>query len=166
MADHSARLTGDEAAELRRILGGRPHVLVAARGGSALVALLSDRMAIRTAQGWQLVAWPDIQRGGWDSENLRLHWELVDGTSDEVTLDHPGQLPHAFAERVRASIAVTRHVTLENGLGVVQLVGRRRPGSQDPVTWHAESVGRCDLGDPRVQTQVMDLVEQLRAEFE
>ena len=81
-------------------------------------------------------------------------------------VERPGQLPQAFAERVRASIAVARHVTLEGGLGTVLLVGRRPPGSDAPIIWEAEGVGRCDLGDPRVESQVVTLVAELRAEFE
>lgn len=167
MADrHGFRLTSDETAELRRIIDGRPDVLTSARGPDAVVALLPDRMAIRRVQGWQLVAWSDILRGGWDSEQQRLHWELVDGTKQEQLLAAPGRVPHAFAERVRASIAVSRQMSLGAGLGSVLLVGRRRPGSDDPIVWQAEGVGRCDLRDPRVQRQVLDLVADLKAEFE
>lgn len=167
MVDRSTfRLTSDETAELQRIIGGRLEVLTTARGQDAVVALLRDRMVIRRPQGWQLVAWSDVQRGGWNADRMSLYWELVDGTKGEARLEVPGQVPHAFAERVRASIAVSRHVTLEDGLGTVLLVGRRTPGSSDPIVWEAEGVGRCDLADPRVQTQVLDLVEDLKTEFE
>lgn len=167
MADRTAfQLTTIEVAELRRILGRRPDVLVAARGSDAVVGLLRDRMVIRRAHGWELIAWSDVQRGGWDAAASRLHWELVDQTTGGIELPNPGPVPHAFAERVRASIAVTRHVSLADDLGTVLLVGRRQPGSNDPISWQAEGVGRCDLGDPRVQSQVLALVADLRAEFE
>ncbi len=158
--------TSDELAELRRILGRQPEVLISARGPKALVILLRDRMSVRREQGWQLVAWSDVQRGGWDAAGSRLYWELVDGTPGEVVLDEPGALPPAFAERVRASIAVSRHIQLDDDLGSVLLVGRRQPGSSDAISWQVEGVGRCDLGDPRVQSQVMERMDELRAEFE
>lgn len=167
MADRSAsRLTADESAELQRAVGGHLGVLGLARGQDVLVVLGRDRMAVRRPKGWHLVAWSDIRRGGWDSERRRLYWELVEGTLDEVALDAPGQLPHAFAERVQASIAVSRHVMLTDDLGTVLIMGRRRPGSNDPIIWQVEGVGHCDLNDPRVQSQVMDQVEELRGEFE
>lgn len=160
------RLTAGESAELQRILGRQPHVLLAARNDRDVIALLHDRMAVRRVEGWQLMAWVDVQRGGFDASRMSLYWELVDGTKGEIRLERPGQLPQAFAERVRASIAVSRHVTLEDGLGTVLLVGRRTPGSNDPIVWEAEGIGRCDLGDPRVESQVVTLVAELRAEFE
>lgn len=158
--------TPDELAQLRGIIGRRPDVLVAARGPEALVILLRDRMAIRRPQGWQLVAWSDILRGGWDAAGSRLYWELVDKSTGEVVLDSPGALPPAFAERVRASIVVSRSVQLEDELGTVLLVGRRQPGGSGPIAWQAEGLGRCDLGNPRVQSQVLERMEELRAEVE
>lgn len=167
MADRpSFRLTDVEAAELRRVLGVRADVLIAARGPEAVVALLRDRMAVRRRDGWQLIAWADVQRGGWDSDTSRLYWELIDSTKDGVQLNDPGQLPHAFAERVRSSIAVTRHMTLTGDLGTVLVTGRRSPGSTDPVVWQVEPSARTDLGDPRVEDQVRRIVDDLRAEFE
>ena len=160
------RLTNDEAAELRRIIGRRPDVLIAARNETDLVAVLRDRLAVRRAEGWQLMAWFDIRRGGWNGERMSLYWELVDGTTGEIRLAQPGQLPPAFAERVRASIAVSRQVKLTDDLGSVLLVGRRPPGSSAPIVWQAEGLGRCNLGDQQVQRQVMDLVAELRAEYE
>lgn len=167
MATRSAhKLTTDETNELQQILGRRPDVLVLGRGPQGFVALLRDRMVVRHAQGWQLVAWTDIQRGGWNSDTNKLRWELVDGSRGEAILDEPAGLPHAFAERVRASIVVARQFDLDDDLGTVQVVGRRRPGSDDPISWQAEGLGRCDLTDPKVGSLVLDLVEQMRVEYE
>lgn len=160
------RLSRDETAELRKILGRSPEVLVAARGPDAVVALLRDRMCVRRASGWQLVAWADIQRGGWDGEQHRLSWELIDASRSEVQLAAGDRLPQAFAERVRASIVVSRQVQLIDDLGTILVVGRRQPGSDDPITWQAEGLGRCDLNDERVQSFVLGLVAEMRAEFE
>ncbi|WP_341730195.1 hypothetical protein [Brooklawnia sp.] len=167
MADRAMhKLTKDEIVELRKVLGARPDVLVSARGPQAFVALLRDRLVVRREQGWQFVAWADVQRGGWDSDNRRLYWELVDGTRSEVELNQSSALPHAFAERVRASIVVSRQFQLDDDLGTVLIVGRRQPGSDDPISWQAEGLGRCDLTDPRVQSIVLGLVEDVRAEYE
>ncbi|MGI5951831.1 MAG: hypothetical protein ACOX61_08310 [Brooklawnia sp.] len=167
MADRRLhRMTDTEADELRRIMGVRFRPLAQVRGPQALVVLLHDRMAVRQPAGWQLVAWTDIQRGGWDDDRRRLHWELTDGTQGHAELDEPGQLPHAFAERVRASIVVTRHVRLDGELGSVILSGRRTPGTNGPISWQVETAGRTDLGDQRVADQVVELVAALRAEFE
>ncbi|MGB3954357.1 MAG: hypothetical protein WBL05_03595 [Brooklawnia sp.] len=166
MAVPPFRLTAAEAAELRQIVGRRPTIMVAARNDRELVAVLPDRMAVRRVEGWQLVAWVDIQRGGWNADRNGLYWELVDGTRGEIRLEHPGQVPGAFAERVRASIVMSRQVTLQGGLGTVMVTGRRAPGSNEPIVWQAEGLGRLDLGDPRVQSQVLTVVADLRAEYE
>lgn len=167
MADRAShKLTRDEVAALRNVLGRSPDVLVSARGPQGFVALLRDRMVVRREQGWQLIAWVDVQRGGWDSEDQRLYWQLVDGTRSEITLNQNSVLAYAFAERVRASIVVSRQIQLDDGLGTVLIVGRRQPGSDDPISWQVEGLGRCDLNDPRVQSMVLGLVEETRSEFE
>ena len=167
MADRRMhRMTEGEAAELRRILGERPRPLIQVRGDQSLVVLLRDRLAVRQPTGWQLIAWADVQRGGWDDARRRLYWELVDGVEGFAELDEPGQLPHAFAERVRASIVVSRQVRLNGDAGSVVLIGRRAPNTDEPVSWQVEAMGRTDLSDPRVAAEVVELVDELKAEFE
>ena len=63
------RLSADESAELQRIIGRRPDVLIAARNDKDVIALLADRMAVRRVEGWQLMAWVDVQRGGFAARN-------------------------------------------------------------------------------------------------
>lgn len=163
---NTVRPTATEITELTDVVGRRPKVLVAARGADGLVVLLSDQMVVRRPGGWDVIAWTDIQRGGWDGEMGRLSWELVDRTPGEVLLEQPSGLPQAFGERVRASMVVQRHVELPDDLGSVNLTGRRTPGTDEPISWRAEAVGRCDLSDPQVQANVVELVAELRTEFE
>ena len=167
MADRSAyKLTKDEIAELAKVLGRRPDVLVAARGPEGFVALLRDRMVVRGRQRLQVVAATDIQRCGCDSDSRRRYWQLIDGARSENVLNERSALPQAFAERVRASIVAWRQVELDDELGTVQVVGRRRPGSDEPISWQVEGLGRCDLGNPKVQSIVLGLVEGMRAGYE
>ncbi|GAA2178693.1 hypothetical protein GCM10009785_02340 [Brooklawnia cerclae] len=160
------RLDAAETTELREALGRRPDVLVAAHGPEATAAVLHDVFAVRRPGGWNLVAWVDIRTGSWDYESRRLRWELVDGTKDDVVLTEPGQMPVTFAERVQASIAVQRQVQLPDGLGSVTLVGRRQPGSSDPISWQAQGLGRTDLGNPAIAKHVVGLIGELRREFD
>lgn len=167
MARVSLRVTGDEKAELRQVLGRRPDIIASARQPDGrLAAALRDVLAVRREGGWQLVAWADIQRGGWDANRTALYWELVDASTGEVVLDAPGMLPQTFSERVQASIVVQRQVVLPDDLGTVHLAGRREPGSDGPISWQAEGLGRCDLNDPRVNSLVRELMAELRAELD
>lgn len=160
------RLDSAETAELRDALGRRPDVLSVARGPDAAAVVLRDLFAVRRTGGWGLTAWIDIRAGRWDEDSRRLSWELVDATNDGVVLTEPGQLPVAFAERVQASIAVQRQAQLPGNLGSVLLVGRRQPGSDDPISWQAQGLGRTNLADPVVAAHVVILVGELRHEFD
>ncbi len=167
MARVSLRLTGDEKAELRQALGRRADVLASGRQPDGRLALaLRDVFAVRQAGGWQLIAWADVQRGGWNGDRSALYWELVDASKGEVVLAEPGLLPQTFAERVQASIVVQRQVTLPVDLGTVHLAGRREPGTNGAISWQAEGLGRCDLNDPRVNTLVRELLAELQAELD
>lgn len=161
-----ARLSGDERAALTAVLGYQPDVLVVAHGRQSVAAVTREVLAICQGGDWQAIRWMDIQRGGWDSEAKKLHWELVDGRSGHLVLTAAGELPVVFAERVRASIVAQRSVTLPGELGSALLVARRQPGSDGEISWQAQGLGRCDLNDPEVQAGVLDAMEEFRAEFE
>ena len=50
------RLTADESAELQRIIGRRPDILIAARNDKDDRATARP-MAVRRVEGWQLMVW-------------------------------------------------------------------------------------------------------------
>lgn len=161
-----ATLSVKDRAELTRLTDSRPDVLVVATGEQSIAVVTRSYLAVSRSGAWRAIQWMDIQRGGWDQEGQRLHWELVDGTRGEVVLNDPGDLPAAFAERVRASILAQRTVNLPKALGSVLLVARRQPGSDGEISWQAQGLGRCDLNDPQVQAAVVDATAEFRAEFE
>ena len=168
MAPRSARkLTREETAALASATGvPHPRVLAISRGPESIVILMPDRLVVRRPNGWEMVAWEDIQRGGFNGDSSVLSWELTDRTRSQVVIDDPVTVPRAFDELIRSSILVARRVRLTDDLGSVVITGRRSPTGQGPISWQTEAVGRCNLADPRVQSQVLDLVAEARAEFE
>lgn len=168
MAPRSARkLTREETAALASATGvSHPRVLAVARGPEAVVVLLPDRLVVRRPNGWEMVAWEDIQRGGFDGDTSVLSWELTDQSRSQVSIDDPVRVPRAFQELIGSSILVARRVRLADDLGTVVITGRRSPTGHGPVSWQTEAMGRCNLADPRVQSQILDLVTEARAEFE
>ncbi len=160
------RLTREETSELSRVTQLRhPQILAVARGADDVVILLPDRMVIRRPRGWEMVAWQDIQRGGF-SDAGELSWELTDGTKRTATIDDVAIVPRAFQELIRSSIIVSRRMELTGGLGSVMISGRRSPTGDGAVSWQTEALGRCNLSDSAVQSQVLELVARMRAEFE
>ena len=151
--------------ELRAVVDHRPDVLAVGRGEGALVVAQRDILTVRQADQWQVMGWHEIQRGGWRSEDQALSWELVDGSRGSVVLSDPGQVPSVFRERVQASIVVNEQVTVPDDRGQVIIVGRRNLGTDEPLRWLVEPVGRTNLSDPWVRDFVVLQTERIRAEY-
>ena len=162
---HKPKLTIQEKAELTGLIGHQPQVIVVSTTANGKVAVLADYLAISDPRGWLAIRWIDIQRGGWDEPNHRLYWELVDHSRGEVELCEGFQSPVAFAERIRASIVLQRSVRLSDNRSSVLIIGRRQPGSNDPIVWQVEAMGECQLSDPDVQNQILQIVEEAKSEF-
>lgn len=159
------RLGRDDAAQLQTLTGISSPPLVIAVGDDATVALMREYMAVRYGTGWVAMRWVDILRGGWNEERDQLYWTLNDGSQGAITLAAPGQVPAVFAERVRASIVIQRYVDLPDDAGAARVVGRRQPGTDDPISWQVEPIAGIDLSDPLVQKFIIEFTNQLKREF-
>lgn len=150
---------------LRRLAGHR-RILAAGRSPDGPVLGLADALLYVTAQGPQELGWHEIQTGGWDRDERRLHWTRVDGTIGGVELTQTGGLPDLFNERVTASIALVRTVTLERTGSAVISARRSLSGSAGALTWSV----RPGRGTTEAQVAADPLVgaelERLRAEYD
>lgn len=109
------RLDAHSKAELKRILGFRPHALAVAVGTAGIVVGLADRLVYRTPQGWAQVPWHTIEHGRWDGEQSTLRWTTVDGAGEALELQDAAPMLQLFQERVSATIVCTQVVKLGKG---------------------------------------------------
>ncbi len=125
--------------------------------------LTSSHLATYVHDRWEIVEWIHIRGGGWDNESCVLYWELNDGSRHDFHLDKPEQIPAIFAERVRASFLVQRHITLDDGNSIV-IAGRRQPGD-DAISWHVYPLNHIDVTSPEYQPEIMALIDHMRDEY-
>ncbi|OYN93469.1 hypothetical protein [Enemella evansiae] len=110
--------------------------IVATENDGLWTVLLPDALAVQRGDGWDFVGWHEIDRGGWNSQNSELRWELVDGRRGSVLLDNPGRVPEVFAERVAASIVVQQHLDIEGTREGAVVSARRDLGDRSaPLLW-------------------------------
>ncbi len=150
-----------------------------------------DRPDLPVARGERLLAWADGPDGpvGGSRRALyvphRVPWEAVakaEWDTDEETLrvvevapwgeqqpTHIRRLSDAqrlldlVRERVTASIVVQRQATVARHRGV-RVVGRRAPGSHDPIAWWVEYDDGVDPADPAVRRLVGEVLAAARAD--
>lgn len=159
-----AGLPSAEFRSLGEAVGGRVRVLAWARGDHGPVVGLSQALALRTVDGWRFVPWHTIDSGGWNAETARLRWRLVDGASDEITLDQPGSLPELFRERVDASIAMQERFELSRGRAAIIVARRRLDDDHAPLIWSSAQVG--GTFDVAQRDQAEAQLVRLKAEYD
>jgi len=118
--------------------------------------------------GWTVLPWQRVDRAGWDREGEQLEIvEVADFGQVQPRhlhrINEPGRLLELLHERVTASVVITRHVAVEGSRGL-RIVGRRAPGTDDPVTWTALLDDALDPQDPQVQAALEDGLAAARAE--
>lgn len=171
----SARAAGLDPGNL---LGWEPT----ADGGLCLasIGLLSTGLgsaAGSSATDWRHIGWHQIERGGYDKDTARLHWQLyADGSqaeSGEVRLQEPGRLPEIFRDRVAASIAVEHFIALEGARKVkdvepgVIVSGRRDLSRPDaPIAWRASLPRGLDWDIPGLPELAETSIIRLRSEYD
>lgn len=111
----SPRLDAHSKAELKQLLGFRPHALAVASGTAGIVVGLADRLVYRTSQGWAQVPWHTIAHGRWDGEQSTLRWTTTDAAVGALELQDAAPLLQLFQERVSATIVCTQIVRLGKG---------------------------------------------------
>lgn len=116
----------------------------------------------------QRLPWEQIAHAEWDQETSTLRVVEV-GTFGEpqpthaVRLVEPGRLVQLVRERVTASIALQRHVTVR-GRQRVRVLARRPPGRHGELAWFVEYDDGLDPSDPTVQEVVDAALAAARAD--
>ena len=146
-------------------LVGRSRVLAFGSSPDGQVVGLVDRL-IYTANGaHRQLPWHEVDRGHWDDEHKVLTWTDARGSSGRVELSEPGHIPDLFNERVDASIACVRKVTLGTGSAVIS-ARRDLADATAPLIWRVaagEGLTQQEAdGDPLVALEL----ERLRAEYD
>lgn len=145
------------------------RVLAAAPDDSGhWVAGSARAIHLGSAAGWTVLPWERVERAAWDRDAERL--EVIEVADFGVAqprhirrISAPGRLLELVHERVTASVLITRHVPVEGSRGL-RIVGRRAPGTDDPVIWSALLDDALDPQDPQVVDALEQGLELARAE--
>lgn len=162
------RATAEGLGEAYRARFGRPvgRPITATGNDGLWIVVLPDALAEQRADGWRFVGWHEIDRGGWNSQNSELTWELVDGRRGSVLLDDPGRVPEVFAERVAASIVVQQHVEIDGTREGAVISARRDLGDRSaPLLWRTRR-GRGTPDSIEVQHVLAAETQRLRTDYD
>jgi hypothetical protein len=160
-------LPADVKATMR--LGPGERVLAAAADASGNWLAGSARaLHLASPTGWTVLPWERIDRAAWDREGDRLEViEVAEFGQPQPRhlhrIDEPGRLLELLHERVSASVLITRHVPVEGSRGL-RIVGRRAPGTDDPIVWSALLDDTLDPRDPSVVEALEQGLDQARRE--
>lgn len=124
-------------------------------GGTARALYVPDR-----------VPWEQIARADWDQEQSTLRVVEIGRFGEPspvhlLRLDDADRLLRLVRERVTASIAVQRHVTVVDRRGV-RILARRPPGAHGRLAWFVEYDDGLDPADPAVVAVVEEALAAAR----
>ncbi|MGC3993099.1 MAG: hypothetical protein QM779_03045 [Propionicimonas sp.] len=149
-----------------RQLTGRRRVLASGRSPVGQVLGLADALMFAGPDGTRELPWHEIATGGWTRETNTLRWTTVDGEQGELELVETGLLPDLFNERVTASIAVVRTVSLA-GAGSAVITARRNLGDDAAALVWSATPGRGTTPEQVAADPVVgDELARLRAEYD
>jgi hypothetical protein len=114
------------------------------------------------------IPWEEVASADWDQDESTLTVVEV-GVFGEprpthvVRLERAPRLLQLVRERVTASIALQRHVTVRGRKGV-RVLARRAPGRHGPLAWFVEYDDGLDPSDPEVEAVVAEALAAARAD--
>lgn len=132
-------------------------------GGPTGVGGTRDALYLPARLPWEQVASAD-----WDQEESTLRVVEVGRFGEPspvhvVRLDDADRLLQLVRERVTASIAVQRHVSVQ-GRKSVRVLARRAPGAHGELAWFVEYDEGLDPCDPRVDAVVQEALAAARSD--
>lgn len=158
-------LPPDVYTSLEPLVGGKPNVLAWADTGTGYAVALHDRLMWSGPGGWDEIAWPQIERGGWKSDSGELHWTTVEAVEQHIHLVDPGALPGVFRERIEATILFRRVFVPDGGSRQVTITARRGLGPDTTITWGWSAATQTTLS-PSALGQVEREVARLSTEYD
>lgn len=139
-------------------------VLHAAPGGPAAIGGTRDALYLPERLPWEQVASAE-----WDQDESTLRIVEVGEFGQRrrvhvVRLDEAGRLLQLVRERVTASIAVQRHVSV-SGRRSVRILARQAPARRGELAWFVEYDEGLDPADPEVAAVVDEALASARADI-
>lgn len=139
------------------------------------VAALPTHLAYGDDDGWTLIAWHEVNRGGWNPETQRLeidqHGAVIDGIVQpggrrhRIHMPHPERIAEVMSERVTATILFSRQVELPESSSVLTVVARRNLADQT-IQWLAVPSRGVRVADEDVRAFAAAAVRRLQREFD
>lgn len=160
------RLDAHDKAELKQLLGFRPHALAVASGEAGLVAGLADRLVYRTAQGWAQVPWHTIEHGRWDGAESTLRWTTTEAAVGALELQDAAALLQLFQERVSATIVCTQIVRLGKHRSAVITARQDLTDPTAGLVWQISAGEDTSLPGLADDPAVMAALAHLREEYD
>ncbi|MDO4784670.1 MAG: hypothetical protein Q3997_06255 [Propionibacteriaceae bacterium] len=150
--------------DLARAAGGPVRVLASAQGPDTTVVGLAHAFAYRSGDGWRLVGYHELNRGGWQATDGVFWWEDLAGERHELVLTETGRFPELFRERVTATLLADK--TVGQGTCQARIVARRNLAGVDAeVTWQAFPLPGTDPTQPEYRRLVSEGIERLGADY-
>ena len=145
---------------------GRPaRILAWAKGPEGFVVGSPAALSWGAGEAWNHVGWHEIERGGWNAETATLTWTLHSGPRGSVTLDESGRLPELFRERIAATIALERFVSVAGDRGVI-VTARRDLAADGGISWHSSLTRGLTWHSAGVQAAADQALAELRSEYD
>ena len=124
---------------------------------------------IGSPQGFRRVAWEQIERADWRSEESQLVVVEVAGWGEpemrtELELVEPGRLLELLRERVTKSVVMNLYAPVRGRLGL-SVVGRRSPAGDGEMAWSYVLGPGLDPEDPVVRQVAERTLAQAQAEL-
>lgn len=149
---------------LDEVIGSRKHPLAFAHGSQGQLVGFAHAFAWRGEQGWQVMGYHEVTRGGWKTEDTTFWWEDQDGTHYAVTLDDPGRFPELFRERVTATIVVDQIVDHDGHQ--IRVIARRDLGQKSgELRWNASAMPGSRLSAKEFDRVVEEVINQVKFDY-
>ncbi len=113
--------------------------------------------------------WEVIERASWESDSRRLVVVEVAEYGQvnprrSAAFDDASLLLRLIRERITASVVMSRFVPVDGRRGL-RVIGRRAPGTDDPVSWSFVIDPGLDVDDPLVRAAADHALEEAEQEL-
>ena len=149
-------------------LASGERVLLARECPSGWIVATTDALWLPERNSSVRVGWEAVDSATWDRESstLTVRQTALLGQRPRrwvVRMNDDRDLLLLIKERVRASLVDTRHIVIDDDLGVT-IVARRAPRA-DYLSWAVSVDPGIDVDDPDVRARIDDALRMLRRDL-
>jgi hypothetical protein len=161
-------LPAEVTARLDLATGERPLAWALGTEGRWYVG--TDRaLHLADGDGFRKVAWEEVERADWKSEEGRLVVMEVASWGEperrtQISVQQPGRLLELLRERVTRSVVINMYASVYGRRGL-SVVGRRSPAAGGQVTWSYLLAKGLDPDDPAVHEVAARTLSAAEAEL-